>query len=274
LDGNDENKRRQVMKDKDEALELIKKLIDRLRDGDFDSTYDFGFCKGLIYARDILEGKETDDHTELSWPEQFQQIHINDVSYAIAALASALDPEAAKKGNKEQLEKIISNIVDKLDCSLNFISRSDTTFVQIKKIDESFHEKSDLQDLLPVCDQESTVQIILARKILDFTRNNLFYESSYHFGAFCELIAIYNSITDDNLPTPSVPKVFHSLASPDVLLAAMLLAKNDTNSDRAKEIYEQIQNNADYNTIQDIRNIGEPEKILKVDLSDPNIVKA
>ena len=259
------------MKDKDENVESLNKLIDRLRDGDFDSTYDFGFCKGLIYARDILEGREIDDLTELSWPEQFQQIHINDVSYVVAALASALDPEAAKKGCKEQLEKIISNIVDKLDCALNFISRSDTTFVQIKKIDESFHEKSDLQDLLPVCD---AVQIILARKILDFTRNNLFYESSYHFGAFCELIAIYNSITDDTLPTPSVPKVFHSLASPDVLLAAMLLAKNDTNSNRAKEIYEQIQNNADYNTIQDIRDIGESEKMLKVDLSDPNIVKA
>jgi hypothetical protein len=274
MNGNDENKRSQVMKNKDEIMESLNKLIDRLCGGTFESTCDFSFCKGLIYARDILEGRENDDRTKLSWPEQVQRIHINDVSYVVAALASALDPEAAKKGDKEQLEKIISNIVDKLDCSLNFISRSDTTFVQIKKIDESFHEKSDLQDLLPVCDQESTVQIILARKILDFTRNNLFYESSYHFGAFCELIAIYNSITDDNLPAPSVPKVFHSLASPDVLLAAMLLAKNDTNSNRAKEIYEQIQNNADYNTIQDIRDIDEPEKMLKVDLSDPNIVKA
>ena len=112
---NIQNKRRQVMKDKDENVESLNKLIDRLCDGDFKSTYDFGVCQGLLYARDILEGRENDDRTKLSWPEQFQQIHINDVSYVVAALASALDPEAAKKGDKKQLEKIISNIVDKLD---------------------------------------------------------------------------------------------------------------------------------------------------------------
>jgi len=272
---NDENKRRQIMDYKDENVNLLNKLIDRLCNGDFATTYDFGLYQGLLYARDILEGKSSADRTKLSWPEQFHQVHLNDLAYVTAALAAALDPEAAKKGDREQLDKIISNITDKLSISLNALDdpENNTTFFQTKKIDEN-HEKNNLQDLILVRDQKDTIERILALKIVAFARNKSYYESSYHFGAFCELITLYNTITGQNLSTPIVPKVFSGLTSQDALLAAMFLAKNNSNSDRTKEIYEQIQNNTKYTTVQDIRDIDKPDKMTKVDLSDPNIVKA
>jgi hypothetical protein len=263
------------MEYKDDSVEFLNKLIDHLCSGTFATTYDFGLCQGLIYARDILEGKNAADRTKLSWPEQFHQVHLNDLSYVVAALAAAFDPEAAKKGNRDQLDKIISNIAAKLSISLDALDdpENNTTFFQTKKIDKEY-EKSSLQDLLPVCDQENTIERILSYKILDFHLNNSMYYSSYHFGAFCELVALYNTITGRNLSTPPVPTVFSGLTSQDALLAAMFLAKNDPNSDRIKEIYEQIQNNTDYTTVQDIRDIDKPDEMTKVDLSDPNIVKA
>jgi hypothetical protein len=263
------------MEYKDDSVEMLNKLIDRLCNGTFATTYDFGLCQGLIYARDILEGKSAADRTKLSWPEQFHQVHLNDLSYVVAALAAALDPEAAKKGDREQLDKIISNIADKLSISLDVLDdpENNTTFFQTKKIDGT-HEKSDLQDLLSVCNQEDNIERILALKIVAFIHNKSYYKSSYHFGAFCELITLYNTITGQNLSTPIVPKVFKGLASQDALLAAMFLAKNDPNSDRIKEIYEQIQNNTKYITVQDIRDIDKPDEMTKIDLSDPSIVKA
>ena len=263
------------MEYKEDSIELLNKLIDRLCDGAFANTYDFGLCQGLLYARDILEGKSAADRTKLSWPEQFHQLHLNDLAYVIAALAAALDPKAAIKGDREQLDKIISNITDKLSISLEVIGDPENNgiFAQSKKIDEKY-EESTLQDLLPACDQEDTIEKRLALKIVAFARNKTYYESSYHFGAFCELITLYNTITGHDLSIPKPPKVFSGLATQDALLAAMFIAKNNPNSDRTKEIYEQIQNNAAYNTIQDIQDIDEPEKMLKVDLSDPNIVKA
>jgi hypothetical protein len=263
------------MEYKDDSVELLNKLIDRLCNGTFATAYDFGYCQGLISARDILEGKSAADRTKLSWPEQFYGVHLNDLSYVVAALAAALDPEAAKKGDRDQLDKIISNIAAKLSISLDALynPENNTTFFQTKKIDEN-HEEGTLQDLIPVCDQKDTIERILALKIIAFARNKSYYESSYHFGAFCELITLYNTITGQNLSTPIVPKVFSGLTSQDALLAAMFLAKNNSNSDRTKEIYEQIQNNTDYTTVQDIRDIDRPDEMTKVDLSDPNIVKA
>jgi hypothetical protein len=263
------------MEYKDDSIELLNKLIDILCNGTFATTYDFGLCQGLLYARDILEGKSAADRTKLSWPEQFHQVHLNDLSYVVAALAAALDPKAAIKGDKEQLDKIISNIADKLSISLDLLEDSENsgTFFKSKKIDED-HEESTLQDLLPACDQEDTVERILAQKILNFALNKSYYKSSYHFGAFCELITLYNTITGHNLPIPIVPKIFIGLTSQDALLVALLLTKNDPNSDRTKEIYAQIQNNTDYITIQDIQDIDKPDEMTEVNLSDSNIVKA
>jgi hypothetical protein len=263
------------MEYKDENVNLLNKLIDRLCNGDFATTYDFGLCQGLLYARDILEGKSAANRTKLPWPEHFYQIHINDLSYVVAALAASLDPEATKKGDKDQLDKIIFNIADKLSSSLELLDdpENNTIFAQSKKIDED-HEKSNLQDLIPVGEQEDTVERIIVSKILNFAYNKSYYESSYHFGAFCELINLYNTVSGSNLPMLPAPKVFRGLTSQDALLAAMFLTKNDLDSDRTKEIYEQIQNNKDFTTIQDIRDIDESEKMIKVDLSDPNIVKA
>ena len=138
------------MEYKDENVVLLNTLIEYLCNDTFANTYDFGLCQGLIYARDILEGKSATNLTKLPWPKQVHQVHLCDLSYVIVALATALEPKAAIKNDNDQLERIISNIADKLSISLERLEdpENNTTFFQTKEIDD-IHEKSDLQDLLP-----------------------------------------------------------------------------------------------------------------------------